>query len=363
MKRRRMVLKISMTLAVAVNAYAQPMAPTAKATFTNDTVNPVPRNGAAAIYPSPITVAGVTGLTYHVSVRLHLKHPGPQKLSVLLKSPNGTAVMLMANIGGIPFGGNVPTNPVGIDDCAAAAFQSDQLRQGRYRPAYAVPATTMPAPAPAGPLASGLSAFNWASPNGTWELYAANSSASSGEGSQIDAWMLTIFSQAAPYPVHPARNPVPCSAPDYDGDGRTDIAVYRPETGEWFISESGASGAPRVVRWGAAASSGLGDVPVPADYDGDGITDIAVWRGSGGGWFMTASFSEFTPDFRPTDHLGIASLGDVPVPGDYNGDGQAEAAVYRASTGEWFIRYWPGVNVLSSVSWGSPAHGDFPARR
>ena len=63
--------------------------------------------------------------------------------------------------------------------------------------------------------------------------------------------------------------------PDFNGDGLTDIAVYRPSTGQWFVN----GGATTV--WGVGA-----DIPVPADYNGDGVTDIAVYRPSTGQWFV-----------------------------------------------------------------------------
>jgi spore coat protein A, manganese oxidase len=66
---------------------------------------------------------------------------------------------------------------------------------------------------------------------------------------------------------------------DYDGDGKTDIAVYR--NGDWFIHRS-SDGGVTAVGWGIAA-----DIPVPADYDGDGRTDIAVYRN--GIWFILRS--------------------------------------------------------------------------
>jgi len=66
---------------------------------------------------------------------------------------------------------------------------------------------------------------------------------------------------------------------DYDGDGKTDIAVYR--NGNWFILRS-SDGGMTSLRWGIAQ-----DIPVPADYDGDGKADIAVYRN--GVWFILRS--------------------------------------------------------------------------
>jgi hypothetical protein len=68
------------------------------------------------------------------------------------------------------------------------------------------------------------------------------------------------------------RWPVPG---DYDGDGDTDIAVYRPSNGKWYVKSLA------VFHWGAA-----GDIPVPGDYDGGGVTDIAVWRPANRRWYI-----------------------------------------------------------------------------
>jgi hypothetical protein len=72
---------------------------------------------------------------------------------------------------------------------------------------------------------------------------------------------------------------------DYDGDQIADIAVFRETTGEWFVARSGGSGLLH-VGWGSAA---LGDLPVPGDYDADGRTDIAVYRQTTGEWFILRS--------------------------------------------------------------------------
>jgi hypothetical protein len=76
---------------------------------------------------------------------------------------------------------------------------------------------------------------------------------------------------------------------DYDGDGRMDIAVHRPSTGEWFVLKSSTNfGSWGVYQWGNP-----GDIPVRGDYDGDGRMDIAVYRPSTGEWFILKSSTNF----------------------------------------------------------------------
>src|SRR5262249_48663560 len=113
---------------------------------------------------------------------------------------------------------------------------------------------------------------------------------------------------------------------DYGGDGRTDLAGFRPATRQGVLS----AGGPTVVGWGNGL---IGDVPIPADYDGDGKADLAVYRTSTGQWFVLGS----TTGFAAPLPFGCPMCGDVPVPADYDGDGKADLAVYRTSTGQWFV--------------------------
>ena len=110
-------------------------------------------------------------------------------------------------------------------------------------------------------------------------------------------------------------------AGNYDGDNKADVAVYRD--GVWYIMQS-SDGAVRIENWGLRE-----DIPVPADYDNDGKMNLAVFRPSEGVWYLKndAGFN--------TVKWGIAT--DKPVPADYDGDGKTDVAVYRASEGIWYI--------------------------
>ena len=111
---------------------------------------------------------------------------------------------------------------------------------------------------------------------------------------------------------------------DYDGDGRSDIAVFRQ--GTWYILESLTS-VMRTVQWGVES-----DLVAPADYDGDGKADIAVWRESSGTWYVQKSSN----GLNHVEHFG--STGDYPVSRDYDGDGKADLAVFRPGSSTWFIQ-------------------------
>lgn len=113
-------------------------------------------------------------------------------------------------------------------------------------------------------------------------------------------------------------------ASDYDGDGQTDYAVFRPSTGSWYVLRSSDS-RMSVLNFGLAE-----DIPVPSDYDGDGKADIAVWRPSNGVWYVLGSRAGFM-------QARFGMEGDEPVAGDYDGDGRTDYAVWRPANGTWHV--------------------------
>ncbi|MDP8235426.1 MAG: CAP domain-containing protein, partial [Candidatus Erginobacter occultus] len=118
-----------------------------------------------------------------------------------------------------------------------------------------------------------------------------------------------------PVPTTTTRAPLQLYAGDFNGDSISDIAIFRPSTGLWSIRGVG--------RYYFGRS---GDIPVPADYNGDGRADIAIFRPSNGLWSV-----------RGVTRFYFGKSGDYPIPMNYRA-GYVVAGIFRPSTGLWSFR-------------------------
>ena len=132
---------------------------------------------------------------------------------------------------------------------------------------------------------------------------------------------------------------------DGDGDGISDLTVFRPSTGEWYRLNS-SSGQFSGVAFGAST-----DLPTGGDFDGDGLSDISVFRPANGYWYrLNSSNGTFVA-------VPFGAAADRPVATDFDGDGKTDIAVFRPSNGTWyFLRSSDG--SFGGIAFGQ--NGDIP---
>ncbi|MGQ0543290.1 MAG: FG-GAP repeat domain-containing protein [Blastocatellia bacterium] len=159
--------------------------------------------------------------------------------------------------------------------------------------------------------------------------------------------VLAFFAKARERSVEAAPAPMPQPGGivdfDFDGDNKADIGRWRPGVSEFEIEKSGG-GANLAYDLGSSTSQ-----IAPGDFNGDGNVDAAVF--DSGTWRYKTS----TGGSEQTISLGTS--GDVPMPGDYDGDGTTDAAVFRPSNNTWHIRQSSTTNTVTTAF---GATGDIP---
>ena len=136
---------------------------------------------------------------------------------------------------------------------------------------------------------------------------------------------------------------------DFDGDRFTDVSIIRNTQNGliWYLLRSNFDGAPlyttpTILQFGLG-----GDLAAAEDYDGDRTTDIAVYRPSTGTWYILRSSD------GQVQYMNFGLAGDKPQPADYDGDGKADLGIYRPSNGTWYF-WMSGTNTHAAIQWGLP---------
>ena len=300
--------------------------------------------GRATAYSSDIAASGLTGAITDVNVTLtNVNHLNPDDMDILLVGPTGKRILLASDAGGTT---DVVAANLTFDDAAAAVIpDAGPMVTATVKPTNFGTGDTMPDIPPPYPnsttagSATLASVFNGTAPNGIWKLYIVDDATTSA-GTVAGGWSIDITAGG----TFGAKR---FTSGDFNGDGKTDVSIFRPGDQNWWTRSSATYG-NSVFKWGTT-----GDVPVPADYDGDGKTDFAIFRSSNSNW-ITLNSSTSTVSFT-----AWGSSGDATVPADYDGDGKVDIAIWRPSAGQWFVRQ-SATSTLRVVPWGLT--GDIPLR-
>ncbi|GHG77384.1 FG-GAP-like repeat-containing protein [Comamonas sp. JC664] len=163
----------------------------------------------------------------------------------------------------------------------------------------------------------------------------------------------------------PSRQLTTHLAGDFNGDGRSDTAMFDTSTGTWWMNLSTGT-AFMTVPWADFRTNSGWTSQVVGDFNGDGLSDIANFHPAHGEWWVSLSAgSTFTTslweDF--TTNSGWTSQ----VVGDFNGDGLSDIANFHPAYGEWWVslstgsgfttRLW--ADFTTNSGWTSQVVGDF----
>ena len=207
--------------------------------------------GPASPFPAALSVTNHTGLITDLNVRIDgVFHAYPDDVDMMLHGPEGQRVMLMSDACG-----SYGINAYGWvwDDEAPGPMAdegtTDVCRGTFFRPTDRQPGESLPAPAPAGPYATSLTAFDLTDPNGVWRLWVADDSLG-GEGFFTNQFVLQITTR-------------PRAAVSF---AQSAVEVAEGQNGSLTLTRSGAAayapGSVTVTSTPGSAESGTDYTPV-----------------------------------------------------------------------------------------------------
>ena len=203
--------------------------------------------------------------------------------------------------------------------------------------------------------AAGLSQLGFFDP-GTGHWYLDKNTNENWEGCEVDTC-------GGPFGL---QGDIPVTG-KWTSGGYDRYGVFRPSTGYWYLDKTsdGALGSCRIDQCANLSVFMDGDLPVVGDWNGNGVAGLGLFRPSTGQWFLDRNGNKNWNGCNGDRCIGSFGLpGDRPVAGDWSASGTSKIGVFRPSTGEWFLDYngngtWDGCGVdVCVVSFG--VAGDVP---
>jgi len=192
--------------------------------------------------------------------------------------------------------------------------------------------------------------------SGTAEFHLDGNSNVSGDGCGVDICL-------GPFGL---GTDIPASG-KWKKKGYDRIGVFRPSTGRWYLDANGDGKLKNCSKDQCAILSVYqdGDLPVTGDWNGNGTTQLGLFRPSTGEWFLDYRAARKWNGCRKDRCItSFGTAADRPVSGDWDGTGTSKIGVFRPSTGEWFLDLngngqWDGCGVdLCVTNFGQA--GDYP---
>ena len=95
------------------------------------------------------------------------------------------------------------------------------------------------------------------------------------------------------------------------------------------------------------------------DWNGDGIDTPGVFRPSTGSWLLAdgTNVDDSTPP--ASFQFSFGQAGDLPIAGDFDGNGLDGVAVFRPSTGQFFLNDF-NISTIGNAFFSFGQNGDLP---